>query len=203
MNKYIEIKFASQLKCNLNLDPYVESLIERLQIIQAEAKDNILVAQMKSKSFFDQGKQTLNFDEGTKVWLLNRRRKIGENPKFYRKYIGPFIIDKNEGHNRYLLKDITTNKPFKFTVNGNSLKKYFDHDLSDNTTNYNTQTNTHQNNHKSIDKIIDKSKTKPFKFLVKYTDDSSEWMTQNEIPQTLIDDYYFKQRTIKTRSMTL
>ena len=82
--------------------------------------------------------------------MLNRHRRIGENPKFYRKYIGPFNIEKQDGFKRYILKDLKTNKLLKYTVNGNFLKKYFDE---------NTDQRKNETESKIIDKIIENQRT--------------------------------------------
>ncbi|ESO00192.1 hypothetical protein HELRODRAFT_176026 [Helobdella robusta] len=189
MNRFIDIAYSSQLKHNLNIDPYVQMLVKRLQIIQEKTKQNVINNQIKSKAFFDRGKSPINFVEGSKVWLLNRRRRVGENPKFYQKYVGPFIVEKNEGYNRYLLKDINTDKPFKYTVNGNSLKKFYDVDQDKN----DKQQSAVDLTTRIIKEVINKTVLKPVKYLVKYTNNEEEWLDKHIVPQSLINDYHFSK----------
>ena len=202
MNRFIDIEYATKLQQTINIDDYVESLIERLKIIHEEAKQNIANNQLKSQTFFNRNKQIINFDVGSKVLLYNRHRKIGENPKFYRNYIGPFIVERNEGNNRYLLKCCKTNKIMKHTVNGNSLKK-LKVNFEDNNDEYTTRhTQIPKTTSKTITDIIDSSNTKPLRYLVRYDDNGTEWKDKHTIPQTLVDKFNTKHRTMQTRSMT-
>ena len=77
------------------------------------------------KIFHDKNIKRRSFSKGQKVWLYNLRLKLFRG-KFKSRWDGPFIVEEAYENDAVLVINPSTHK--SFTVNGQRLKPYLQHD---------------------------------------------------------------------------
>ena len=101
---------------------YVDKLKAKMQHAHDIARKHLHATSKRQKEHYD-GKMLLNrFEPGSYVWCLNEQRKVGENPKLYLPYIGPFVVVKKLSDLDYLIQDAPHRNPR--LVHHNKLKPY-------------------------------------------------------------------------------
>ena len=71
---------------------YVDGLKKKMQHAHDVARNNLQKSAVKQSEHYD-GKTSLNkYKTGDYVWYLAEKRKIGENPKLYLPYEGPYLV---------------------------------------------------------------------------------------------------------------
>ena len=98
--------------------------LQELEEIRNEAYENSEIYKSKIKTFHDKNIKR-SFSKGQKVWLYNSRLKLFPG-KFKSRWDGPFIVEEAYENGAVLLTNPSTHK--NFTVNGQRLKPYLEHD---------------------------------------------------------------------------
>ena len=93
-------------------------LMEKLPVLQENAKKNTEKSQEKQKKYFDSRIRVEEFDIGDKVWIQRKDIEMSRSAKFEDKRTGPFIIHKKLGNGAYKLR----------TLQGKILQKYYNSD---------------------------------------------------------------------------
>ena len=99
--------------------------LQELEEIRNEAYENSEIYKAKMKTFHDKNIKRRSFSKGEKVWLYNSRLKLFPG-KFKSRWDGPFIVEEAYENGAVLLTNPSTHK--SFTVNGQRLKPYLQHD---------------------------------------------------------------------------
>ena len=79
MKTGIDWEYAQTLEKKEDVDEYIKSLISQLQVIHEATKANNDENEARNKRYYDKGNVEPNFKIGDKVWMLNRKKKQGEN----------------------------------------------------------------------------------------------------------------------------
>ena len=99
-----ELRLPDQLQIHpppVEIEPqhlYVQQMVERLQTVH-----DMLREQQREVRQEDQEEPPL-FSPGDMVWLENRRRKKGENPKLQAKFLGPYTVTRAWPNHTYEVK---------------------------------------------------------------------------------------------------
>ena len=132
LNHFIDVEYAARSDLPKDVEGFVAGMRPGLKIIQDAAKQNTLLSQERSKSIYDKRAKEPHFYVGQKVWRRNFKRRVGQNPKFYKKWEGPyFIVGLGDYPNSFKLRHVRTDAPVKFTTSGNDLKPFIDTPESD------------------------------------------------------------------------
>ena len=99
--------------------------LQELEEIRNEAYENSEIYKAKMKTFHHKNIKRRSFLKGQKVWLYNSRLKLFPG-KFKSRWDGPFIVEEAYENGAVLVTNSSTHK--NFTVNGQRLKPYLQHD---------------------------------------------------------------------------
>ena len=93
-----------------------------MQCAHDVAREHLKTTAKRQKDQYDGKSSLIKYEIGNLVWYLAEKRKIGENPKLYSPYEGPYLIVDT-------FSDLTYNiqmdpKGKTKVVNHNKLKKY-------------------------------------------------------------------------------
>ena len=130
LNFFVDHDFLAKQDLPRNVESYVQDMIPRLKLFQEQVKLNVAGSKMTAKKFHDRNAtdHTLVFKLGARVWRLVQNKRVGFNPKLSPRWYGPFfIVGFGEYPNSYKLRHAISDKPVKFTVNGEHLKLCIDH----------------------------------------------------------------------------
>ena len=119
-------EYAQTLQKKPDLDTYMKTLIDHLQVIQQAADINNKENQERNKKIYDRNSRPTPFKVGDTVFMLNRTKKPHENRKYYKKFVGPLIIVGQRGHNHFRLRWVSNERLLKNTICGDHLKLYRD-----------------------------------------------------------------------------
>ena len=119
-----EVMFGSSTKGEemTSYGQFVDWLKRRMQCAHDVARAHLKTTAKRQKDQYDAKSSLIKYEIGNLVWYLAEKSKIGENPKLYSPYEGPYlIVDK--------FSDLTYNiqmepKGKTKVVNHNKLKKY-------------------------------------------------------------------------------
>ena len=101
---------------------YVDSLRDKMQHAHDVARQHLHTRAKRQHDLFDGKTPLIKFNVGDHVWFLAERRKVGENPKLYLPYEGPFLVVSKMSDLVYIIQG-ELNGPTK-VVNVNKLKLY-------------------------------------------------------------------------------
>jgi transposase InsO family protein len=76
---------------------YLHNARTRLRDAYATVRQNQQTAQDRQKANYDRNASDLVFEVGDRVWLNNKARKVGLNPKLQPKWNGPFTVLERRG----------------------------------------------------------------------------------------------------------
>ena len=104
---------------------YIQDLIPRLALTERVINENTRESQIKNKTIHDRYSETPKFKVGDKVYFKNCARKVGQNNKLVRPYIGPYFIEQ-AGHKNFWfkLRHCETDELMKNPVFADRLKTY-------------------------------------------------------------------------------
>ena len=95
-----QLVYDIPLQANSIQQQYVTNMYERLKTA------HILLQEQQQEIRTADRTEPLLFQPGDLVWLENRRRRKGENPKLTSKYVGPYtIVDSRPNHTYLINKD--------------------------------------------------------------------------------------------------
>ena len=100
-------------------------LIEKLPMLQEEARENTRKSQEKQKKYFDKKIKEETFEIGEKVWIQRKELEMSRSAKFEDKRIGPFIIQEKLNNGAYKLCDMK-GKTLQKYYNSDRLAKYYE-----------------------------------------------------------------------------
>jgi hypothetical protein len=82
---------------NSNAETFLSKARTRLQNAHATALQEQQKEQERQKENYDRYAGDLTFSIGDRVWLNNKKRKVGLNPKLQPKWLGPFTVIDQRG----------------------------------------------------------------------------------------------------------
>jgi hypothetical protein len=114
---------------NYTAELEIDSLINKVQMLENITYDNIKHAQDIMKKSYDKHCTPLKFAPGMKAWLYVYKLSRKFNHKMSPRYIGPFLITKQEGYNFYL-RNLTDNIDLKVPVHSDRLQLFITNRIS-------------------------------------------------------------------------
>ena len=77
---------------------YCQELLDRLEVAHAALREQQRVIRQEDQE------EPLLFSPGDMVWLENRRRRKGENPKLQAKFQGPYTVIRSWSNHTYQIE---------------------------------------------------------------------------------------------------
>lgn len=124
----------------------VDELTEHLEVtysdedvdlvkMRGQASEAIRKSQTYNQQYFDQHhKPAKSFEVGDFVVIKNVDTTAGTNKKFIPKYRGPYVVQKQLGHDRYLVTDVDgcqiTQVPYRGVIDSSRLRKWLEPGVS-------------------------------------------------------------------------
>ena len=103
-------------------------IVEKVELAQSIAKENIQRSQQKMKDYYDQKSKTPDFQLGQRVWVYTPKTKKGLSKKLLHNWFGPYRIVEQSSPVHYRLRT-DTNKNVTFAVHANRMKPFIDPNL--------------------------------------------------------------------------
>lgn len=104
--------------------PEVKEEIAKVALAREVARNNVIAAQEKMKSRYDETTNVINFTIGDKVWANFPEIKVGGSKKFCHNWTGPFIVTGKPSENNVQLAHSHNMEPLKNVTHVNKLKPY-------------------------------------------------------------------------------
>ena len=108
-----------------SIEEHRRKIVKQIELAQHIAKENIMRAQQKMKTYYDQHASEPNFVEGHKVWVFTPKTYKGLSKKLLHNYHGPFRVVEKLSPVHYRLRSCT-NKPVISIVHANRMKHFVD-----------------------------------------------------------------------------
>ena len=108
-----------------SIEEHRRKIVKQIELAQQIAKENIMRAQQKMKTYYDQHAAEPNFVEGHKVWVFTPKTYKGLSKKLLHNYHGPFRVVEKLSPVHYRLRSCT-NKPVSSIVHANRMKHFVD-----------------------------------------------------------------------------
>lgn len=103
-------------------------IVEKVELAQNIAKENIQRSQQKMKEYYDQKAKMPTFEVGQRVWVYTPKTKKGRSKKLLHNWYGPYRIVEQSSPVHFRLRT-DTNKKVTFVVHANRMKPFVDPDL--------------------------------------------------------------------------
>ena len=103
-------------------------IVEKVELAQNIAKENIHRSQQKMKEYYDQKAKMPTFEVGQRVWVNTPKTKKGRSKKLLHNWYGPYRIVEQSSPVHFRLRT-DTNKKVTFAVHANRMKPFVDPDL--------------------------------------------------------------------------
>ncbi len=103
-------------------------VVEKVELAQSIAKENIQRSQQKMKDYYDQKSKMPDFEVGQRVWVFTPKTKKGLSRKLLHNWYGPYRIVEQSSPVHYRLRT-DTNKKVTFAVHANRMKAFIDPNL--------------------------------------------------------------------------
>lgn len=100
-------------------------IVTQIELAQRIAKENIMRAQQKMKTFYDRQARDPTFIEGQKVWVFTPKTYKGLSKKLLHNYHGPYRVVEKLSLVHYRLRTCG-NKPVSTIVHANRMKHFVD-----------------------------------------------------------------------------
>ena len=111
-----------------SLDVYMRQLLPRLEIMRKIALENVAKHQAIYKQQFDKHAKPTEYEIGSYVLMYNPKVPLGQKPKLFRRWLGPYYIIDKVPPCLYRLRHCKTNDAVPHPVHVERLKPYFDFD---------------------------------------------------------------------------
>jgi len=95
-----------------SIDEYVEKHMTVMHKVYATVRQHLGIAANRRKDYYNRNVKPMSFNEGTWVWYLYPRRRVGMSPKWQKFYIGPYLIVRVLPPNDLILQKSRKSKPF-------------------------------------------------------------------------------------------
>ena len=110
-----------------NIQSYMTQLVPRLQLTHEIIQQNLRDGQAKSKQYYDKISEVPEIQVGQEVLMHDPTTKIGECPKFKRRWTGPYmVVEKSTDGLSHKLRHCDTGKELRSCIHINRLKKFND-----------------------------------------------------------------------------
>ena len=100
-------------------------IVEKVELAQNIAKENIQRSQQKMKDYYDHKSKTPNFQIGQSVWVYTPKTKKGLSRKLLHNWFGPYRIVEQSSPVHFCLRT-ENNKNVTFAVHANRMKPFLD-----------------------------------------------------------------------------
>ena len=107
---------------------YRKSAVERVELAQNLARENLQRAQQKMKDYYDQKTKEPVFEVGQRVWVYTPRTRKGLSKKLMHNWLGPYRIVEKLSPVHFKLRTIA-NKKVAFSCHANRMKPFVDPNL--------------------------------------------------------------------------
>jgi len=188
-----------------NIQSYMTHLVPRLQLTHEIIQQKLRDGQIKSKLYYDKTSEEPEIQVGQKVLMHDPTTKIGECPKFKKRWKGPYmVVEKSTDGLSYKLRHCGTGKELRSHIHINRIKKFNDdrdaffnkHDiipqsiLDSPTSPTNDNTDTDWCPIKEI--LKRKVQNRKEMFLVRWDDQkgSQSWVSADDVTDFAIQQYY-------------
>lgn len=104
-----------------SVDDYVSKLRHNLQNAYAIARDNLIKGKEKNKTYYDRSTNSVTFQVGEQVQLLNENVRQGRSKKLGPQWVGPYTVVGTVGNTNYEIKKGRR----ALVVHGDKLKSYY------------------------------------------------------------------------------
>ena len=123
----IDVKFLPPVADDVTTSvlEHRKRIVERVEMAQNLARDNIQRSQQKMKEYYDRNSKPPVFEVGQRVWVYSSKTRKGLSRKLLYKWFGPYRIVEQSSPVHYRLRT-ETNKKVTFAVHDNRLKPFFD-----------------------------------------------------------------------------
>ena len=106
---------------------YRKRVVEKVELAQNLASENLQRAQQKMKDYYDQKTKEPVFEVGQRVWVYTPRTRNGLSKKLMHNWLGPYrIVEKSPVH--FKLRTVA-NKKVAFLCHANRMKPFVDPNL--------------------------------------------------------------------------
>ena len=122
----IDVALTPDIKISKDAEKSYAKFRDGLAVTREIARQNTIKAQERYKCNYDAKATDSNFSIGERVWIDNRRRTRGLNPKLAAKYDGPFYITQKIGECTYKLRRCDNHNPIRSPIHANRLRPYTD-----------------------------------------------------------------------------
>ena len=107
---------------------YRKRVVEKVELAQNLARENLQRAQQKMKDYYDQKTKEPVFEVGQRVWVYTPRTRKGLSKKLMHNWLGPYRIVEKLSPVHFKLRTIT-NKKVAFSCHANRMKPFVDPNL--------------------------------------------------------------------------
>ena len=126
----IDVKYLPPAADDLSTSvlDYRKRIVEKVELAQNLARENLQRAQQKMKDYYDQKTKEPVFEVGQRVWVYTPRTRKGLSKKLMHNWLGPYRIVEKLSPVHFKLRTIT-NKKVAFSCHANRMKPFVDPNL--------------------------------------------------------------------------
>ena len=126
----IDVKYLPPAADDLSTSvlDYRKRIVEKVELAQNLARENLQRAQQKIKDYYDQKTKEPVFEVGQRVWVYTPRTRKGLSKKLMHNWLGPYRIVEKLSPVHFKLRTIT-NKKVAFSCHANRMKPFVDPNL--------------------------------------------------------------------------
>ena len=126
----IDVKYLPPAADDLSTSvlDYRKRVVEKVELAQNLARENLQRAQQKMKDYYDQKTKEPVFEVGQRVWVYTPRTRKGLSKKLMHNWLGPYRIVEKLSPVHFKLRTIT-NKKVAFSCHANRMKPFVDPNL--------------------------------------------------------------------------
>ena len=123
----IDVKYLPPAADDLSTSvlDYRKRVVEKVELAQNLARENLQRAQQKMKDYYDQKTKEPVFEVGQRVWVYTPRTRKGLSKKLMHNWLGPYRIVEKLSPVHFKLRTIA-NKKIVFSCHANRRKPYVD-----------------------------------------------------------------------------
>ena len=121
----LDTKLLQPSDLSTSISEHRRKIVEKIEIAQQLAKENIQRTQQSMKSYYDRKAKDVDFEVGDRVWVFSPKSKKGLSRKLAHNWHGPFRISRKASPVLFFLKN-SNNKKIDFAVHANRMKHFVD-----------------------------------------------------------------------------
>ena len=115
-----DLNAANEEQVDQNTSTYVRNARRRLRDAYAKVNIEQRMEQARHKANYDRKAGNITFEEGDRVWLSAKAKKLHLNPKLQPKWLGPYTVKHKQGTVDYVIESGKNRK--QITVHQSRLK---------------------------------------------------------------------------------